>query len=116
MSSQIVSRDPVEVKWHSSIRSRSASLLCMLGIYADSPTSAEPYTGRFPDVHIWCTRLGMLPNAVEDWAMWHANPATAMIWFFTAQCALPCKNNIVTLFVLVASLQKVLHDRSAAVS
>jgi hypothetical protein len=91
MSSQIVSSDPVEVVLHSSPRSPNSPALCTLNIYANSPTTAQGHNGRLSEVRVWCTRLGMLPNVVEDWATWRANPASAMIWFFSAQCAFPHK-------------------------
>jgi hypothetical protein len=105
MSSQMVSSDSVEVKLHSSPRSPNSPALCTLNTYDEMPTAPEGYNGSFPEVQVWCTRLGMLPNVVEDWATWHANPVTAMIWFFTAQYAFPCKT---------LHFQSVCHGRVAA--
>jgi hypothetical protein len=105
MSSSMVSSDPIEVKLHGSASSPNSSAVCTLNIYDESPTTAEGYNARFPEVRVWCTRLGMLPSVVEDWAMWHANPATAMIWFFTAQYAFACRK---------LYFQSVCHGRVAA--
>jgi hypothetical protein len=107
MSSQMASSDPVEVKVAQLDVQQSATAPGTLGIYTDGPATTEGYAGQFPDLHVWCTRLGMLPNVVEDWSTWHVDPATAMIWFFTAQYAFPFKTYIVGTYVLVASLQRV---------
>jgi hypothetical protein len=79
------SSDPVE----GSLRS--------LEICNASPTTAEGYPEQFSEVRRWCTRLGMVASVIEDWAMWHTNPATAMIWLFTAQCAISYNSYVVTL-------------------
>jgi hypothetical protein len=91
MSSQMVSSDAVKVKSHGSESITSSPAVCTLNIYDESPTTAGGCNGQFPEVRAWCTRLGMLPNVVEDWATWHVHPVTAMIWFFAAQYAFPCK-------------------------
>jgi hypothetical protein len=87
MNTQLVSSDPVDMEIQGSMRGTNAS--GTLAINADSRTSAERhaghFSGAFPEVQAWCTRLGMLPNVVEDWALWNANPVSAMIWFFTPQ-------------------------------
>jgi hypothetical protein len=59
-----------------------------LEISTDSQADAEGNAGKFgavPSVQAWCSRLGMLPEAVEQWALWHTNPAIAITWFFTAE-------------------------------
>jgi hypothetical protein len=60
-----------------------------LEIRADSQravdSNAEDCADGFPRVQAWCSRLGMLPNVVEQWATWHQSPVQAMVWFFTAQ-------------------------------
>jgi hypothetical protein len=88
MSTQLVSRDPDVVEFQGMIHGTTASAQGTVKIFTDSQTTAERDRGNssaFPEVQAWCTRLGMLPNVVEDWALWHANPVTAMIWFFTPQ-------------------------------
>jgi hypothetical protein len=89
MRSQLVPSDPAEIEVQGSVQPTNAPSPGTLEIYAGSQPTAERnaghYPAAFPEVQAWCTRLGMLPNVVEDWALWHANPVTAMIWFFTSQ-------------------------------
>jgi hypothetical protein len=55
----------------------------------DSQAAAEDNAGdcgTLLSVQAWVSRLGMLPDVAQQWALWHTNPAVAMAWFFTAEC------------------------------
>jgi hypothetical protein len=73
-----------------SMHFKNATVPGTLDIYTDSQEigegSAEERSAASPGMQAWSSRLGMLPNVVEDWAKWHVNPCTAMAWLFSAQC------------------------------
>jgi hypothetical protein len=72
---QLVSRSLlVEMAGEGSTANRKASAPDTLDIFTERRTCAESQTGAEKNAG-----MGMLPNVVEEWGRWHANPATAMV-------------------------------------